>query len=116
MNQQVQQQDQIEEQIKPPFNPLKVIIPVLIALLSVSLMAQWYASNVTLPRFCKDPQQALRQLSKLLDDEASIQNEHRRQTMIAAKLLFLHPMKQDESKPDYLRRLNYLMLNQCNYD
>ena len=115
MSQSTQQQNQAQDQdlIKAPFNPLKVILPVLFALLSVSLMAQWYASNVTLPRFCKDPQQTLRQLSKLLDDKASIYTEQRRQTMIAAKLLFLHPMQQDESKSDYLRRLNYFMLNQC---
>ncbi|MCP4076438.1 MAG: hypothetical protein GY744_09660 [Gammaproteobacteria bacterium] len=110
----LQTEDHTQGLIKAPFNPLKVILPVLIALLSVSLMAQWYASNVTLPRFCKDPQQTLHQLSKLLDDEASIHTEQRRQTMIAAKLLFLNPMHQDESKPDYLRRLNYFMLNQCN--
>ena len=111
-----QQENQIEheqELIEPPFNPLKVIIPVLLALLSVSLMAQWYASNVSLPRYCKKPQQTLRYLSQLLDNKDTITTEQRRETMIAAKLLYLHPRQQSEKKADYLRRLRYLMLNQC---
>ena len=115
IKQQANQSGQVheQEQIRPPFNPLKVIIPVLIALLSVSLMAQWYANNVSMPRYCKKPQQTLRYLSQLLDNKNTITTEQRRQTMIAAKLLYLHPQKQSESKGDYLRRLRYLMLNQC---
>ena len=109
MNQTNNQQNTIQ----PPFNALKIIIPVLLALLSISLMAQWYANNVSVPRYCKNPQKTLRQLSLLLDEKATIQSDERRQTMIAAKLLYIHPQQQDESKSEYLQRLRYLLLNQC---
>ncbi len=101
------------EPLPPRFNPLKIIIPVLLALLSISLMSQWYASNVSVPRYCKNPEKTLHSLEKLLDESALIANEQRRQTMIAAKLLFLHPRQSDESRADYLQRLRYLMLAQC---
>jgi hypothetical protein len=101
------------EPLKPGFNPLKIIIPVLLALLSISLMSQWYASNISVPRYCKNPEKTLQSLEKLLDESSLIENEQRRQAMIAAKLLFLHPRQNDESRADYLQRLRYLMLAQC---
>lgn len=95
------------------FNPLKIIIPVLIALLSVSLMAQWYANNVTVPRYCKKPEQTLRHLSILINSNNDMNNENRRDYMIAAKLLFLHPKEDSESKHEYIQRLRYQLLNTC---
>lgn len=97
----------------PRFNPLKIIIPVLLALLSVSLMAQWYANNISLPRYCENPRKALQSLRKLIDEPTLLKDEQRRQNMIAAKLLFLHPQQSDESSEDYLQRLHYLMLSEC---
>lgn len=102
-----------QQSAEPAFNPLKVIIPVLLSLLAVSLMAQWYAANVSVPRYCQDPQQALLNLHKLLDQNSTIEPAQRRASMIAAKLLYLHPRTEDESQTDYLQRLRYLLLNQC---
>ncbi len=95
------------------FNPLKIIIPVLLALLSVSLMSQWYAKNIGFPRYCKQPDVTLENLRKLIEEGALIDNEKRRQYMIAAKILFMHPRLYDESKTDYLQRLRHLMLAEC---
>ena len=95
------------------FSPLKIIIPVLFALLAISLMAQWYASHVSLPRYCENPEQALHNLDQLLRPEAKISDAERRQYMIAAKLLFLHPQREDETVDDYQQRLRYLLLNEC---
>ena len=95
------------------FNPLKIIIPVLLALLSVSLMSQWYANNISLPRYCENPQKTLQSLQGLMDESSPLKDEQRRQNMIAAKLLFLHPRQSDESSEDYLQRLRYLMLSEC---
>ena len=95
------------------FNPLKIIIQVLLALLSVSLMSQWYANNVSLPRYCEDSQKALQSLEGLMNESSPLKDEQRRQNMIAAKLLFLHPRLSDESSEDYLHRLRYLMLAEC---
>lgn len=97
----------------PRFNPLKIIIPVILALLTVSLMSQWYAHNISFPRYCKNPERALKNLNNLMDQSATIDHEQRRQTMVAAKLLFLHPRHSDETRADYLQRLRYLMLAQC---
>ena len=97
----------------PRFNPLKIIIPVFLALLFISLMSQWYANNVSLPRYCQDPQKALQSLEGLINDSSRLKDEQRRQDMIAAKLLFLHPRLSDESSEDYLQRLRYLMLSEC---
>jgi hypothetical protein len=99
--------------IGPRFNPLKIIIPVLLALLSVSLMAQWYANNVSFPRYCNSPEETLNALQVLLQDEPVIDNDQRRRYMIAAKILFLHPKDYDESKSDYMLRLRHLMLVKC---
>ena len=99
--------------VAPRFNPLKIIIPVLLALLSVSLMSQWYANNISLPRYCENPQKALQSLRGLMDESMALRDEQRRQNMIAAKLLFLHPQQSEESSEDYLQRLRYLMLSEC---
>ena len=95
------------------FNPLKIIIPVLLALLSVSLMSQWYARQVSFPRYCNSPDATLDALQVLLDDEPAIDNNQRRQYMIAAKMLFLHPRENNESKTEYLQRLRHLMRVEC---
>ncbi|MCP3686814.1 MAG: hypothetical protein GY784_00230 [Gammaproteobacteria bacterium] len=95
------------------FNPLKIVIPVLLALLSVSLVSQWYAKNIGFPRYCKQPDVTLDNVRDLIEEGALIDNEQRRQYMIAAKILFMHPRLNDESKTDYLQRLRHLMLAEC---
>ncbi len=95
------------------FNPLKIIIPVLLALLSISVMSQWYANNVSLPRYCKDPETALSALQVLIEEEPTIDNDQRRRYMVAAKLLFLHPMHTNENKSDYIMRIRGLMAQEC---
>lgn len=99
--------------IAPRFRLLKIIIPVLLALIAISLMAQWYASNVTFPRYCKNPETTLQAVQILIKDDAVIDNDQRRKYMIAAKILFLHPISNNESKSDYMLRLRQLLLVEC---
>ena len=107
------------QQIAPPaaaaarFNPLKIIIPVLLALLSVSLMSQWYARQVSFPRYCSSPEATLAALQVLLEEDGVIDNDQRRKYMVAAKMLFLHPRENNETSADYLQRLRQLMLSEC---
>jgi hypothetical protein len=97
----------------PRFKPIKIIIPVLLALLSISLMSQWYANNISFPRYCKSPERALNAVQVLLQDEPVIDDNQRRRYMIAAKILFLQPKNNHESKSDYMLRLRHLMLAKC---
>jgi len=98
---------------EPRFNPLKIIIPVLLALLSVSLMSQWYASQISFPRYCKSPEITLKALRELLEAVPVIDSAQRRQSMIAAKILFLYPMYGNENNSDYLLRIRQLMSVEC---
>jgi len=95
------------------FNPFKIIIPVIIALLLISLISQWYAANVLVPRYCNQPERALLSLEILLDESSPLLDQKRLQTMIAAKLLFLYPRQSEESKSAYLRRLQHQIQVQC---
>lgn len=102
-----------EQPEQAPFNPLKIIIPVLIALLSVSVMAQWYANNISFPRYCNNPENTLMAVRELIKEQPLIDNDQRRRYMIAAKILFLHPQNNNENESDYLSRLRLLMLAKC---
>ncbi len=102
-----------ENPTQSTFNPLKIIIPVLLSLLLISLMAQYYARQISLPRYCNNPQEALQSLNTLLEDESKIDNSQRRRYMVAAKILFLHPKQNDESTTDYLNRVKFLLMSEC---
>ena len=47
-------------------------LPVLVALLSVSAFAQWYARSVSLPRYCDDPAQALVHLERIIEERSFV--------------------------------------------
>ena len=76
-------------------------------------MAQWYARNVSFPRYCKNPEASLQSLQVLLEEKPKIDNAQRRQHMIAAKILFMHPQQSNENQSDYLQRLRQLLLSKC---
>lgn len=95
------------------FNPLKIILPVLLALLAISMMSQWYANNISMPRYCKQPELSLQFLHALVEEDTRIDEDQRRQYMIAAKLLFLHPRKSGENSSDYMLRMRQIMMSEC---
>ncbi len=101
---------------KNNFNPWKIIIFVTIALLTISILSNWYAQQVTLPRYCDNPEQTLHLLQKILTEERPAGEEARRSYIIAAKLLFLVPRKSEETLPDYLDRVRQnLLQTKCVY-
>ena len=107
-------QPNVSRDVSPAgFNPLKIIIPVLLALLSISLMSQWYANNISFPRYCKQPEVTLQFLHALVVEDVKIDNDQRRQYMIAAKLLFLYPKESSESSSDYMLRMRQLIMSEC---
>jgi hypothetical protein len=95
------------------FNPWPLIIFVGLALLAISLLSHWYAQEVTLPRYCENPEQTLQLLQKILTEERPAGEETRRPYIIAAKLLFLVPRQSDEAIEDYLDRVRYHLREQC---
>lgn len=99
-----------------PF-PLRHTMPVVLAMallmLSVPSAIEWYSNQVSLPRYCADPDQALHYLEANLRSEKPAGNESRRPYLIAAKLLFLVPRKAEESIPHYLQRVELEILSHC---
>jgi len=96
-----------------PFSPLRVIVPVLAALLAVSAFSQWYARSVSLPRYCDDPSRALTYLERILSEDRPAQDGPRRPYIVAAKLLFLVPREADEPQASYLQRVRHHLEAQC---
>ena len=99
-----------------PF-PLRQVLPVVaitaLLMLSVSSTIEWYSTNVSPPRYCADPQQALHYLEANLRDQRPAGDTPRRPYLIAAKLLFLVPRSSEESIPDYLDRVELKILERC---
>jgi len=97
--------------------PIGKIFPfvavVVLLMLSVSSAIEWYANEVSLPRYCGDPEEALRYLEADLRDERPAGEESRRPYLIAAKLIFLVPRDGDESIPEYLDRVELEIRSRC---
>lgn len=96
-----------------PFNPLQVIVPVLLLMLSISFAARWYSQQVSLPRYCEDPDQALIYLQQIITETRPAGEASRRPYIIAAKLLFLLPRESNETDPVYIERVKQHLRIQC---
>jgi hypothetical protein len=94
-------------------HPLRIAIAVLLLLLLISFATTWYARQVSLPRYCEDPQRAMYHLARLLNEKRPAGNETRRPYIVAAKLLFLIPQQTNETVPDYLNRVEIRLREQC---
>lgn len=98
---------------KPPFKPLKLIIIVLLIMLFISASAQWYARNVTMPRYCTDSEETLRMVRLVLSEERPAGDGDRKPYIIATRLTFLVPRKGDEPLDTYLDRLQRHLDQEC---
>jgi hypothetical protein len=98
---------------KSTFKPWRIIIFVALTLLAISLLSRWYAQQVTLPRYCENPEQTLHLLQQILTEARPAGDETRRPYIIAAKLLFLVPRQADEAIPAYLNRVRDHLREQC---
>ncbi|MCP3661372.1 MAG: hypothetical protein GY696_02575 [Gammaproteobacteria bacterium] len=98
---------------KPPFRPLKLIMGVLLTLLLISAAAQWYARNITMPRYCEDPAGILARVRKLLTEERPAGDGDRKPYIIAARLTFLIPRESNEPLESYMDRLTRHIDQQC---
>lgn len=97
----------------PPPHPLRIAGVVVLLLMLVSLWANWYTDNVSLPRYCDDTEQALQRVGRLLTERRPAGDAPRRPYLTAAKLLFLVPRQGEETIPHYLQRLRGYLAEQC---
>lgn len=96
-----------------PFHSLRIIIVVLLVTISIPFWTNWYTGEVTVPRYCDDPQGTLERLEKVLAEERPAGDGSRIPYIRAAKLLFLLPRQPDENIPDYLSRVQIHLKNTC---
>lgn len=96
-----------------PFNPLQVIVPVLLLMLAISFAARWYSQQVSLPRYCENPDQTLVHLQQIIAETRPAGEESRRPYIITAKLLFLLPRESNETSQAYIERVKQHLRTQC---
>lgn len=101
------------ERIGPGFQPVRLVLVVLVALLLVSFVNHWYSGQVSLPRYCRQPETVLQRLAALHTERATAGEETIREYVVAAKLEFLVPPTADEPLEAYLQRLRHLLEQQC---
>ncbi len=98
---------------KPPFKPIRLIIIVLVIMLIISASAQWYARNVTMPRYCTDSEETLRMVRQVLTEQRPAGSGDRKPYIIATRLTFLVPREGDEPLDSYLNRLQRHLDQEC---
>jgi len=75
--------------------------------------AGWYADNAALPRYCADPQGTITHVNDILSNPNPVGDNKRLPYIVAAKLIFLVPQAEAESRPDYLIRLGVVIAEKC---
>ena len=86
-----------------PWRPFVVLVAVL--LVAITMLARQYRGEVSLPRYCADPEHALELLQRVISERRPAGDGARRPYLIAAKLLFLVPREPDEAVDRYLDRV-----------
>ena len=95
------------------FKPLRVVVPVLAALLAISVAVRFYAHEVSMPRYCADPTGAVDHLERIVTEARPAGEDARRPYVVAAKLLFLVPREADEPLGAYLSRVRMHIEARC---
>lgn len=102
-----------EQQEYRGFNPTPMLIIVALSVLAVAGMSNWYSNNVSMPRYCNEPEQTVFYLQELLTKERPAGDDSRRPYLIAAKLLFILPRGGEETLDAYLQRVRLHIAQQC---
>lgn len=106
-------QDSLATEVKGEFKIMPVVVTVLLLLLGIATWANWYSANVSMPRYCEDPQQTVHYLEKVINEKRPAGDEARRPYLIAAKLLYLMPRHSQESVEEYLSRVGETIRREC---
>ena len=105
--------DTSTEVITPVFQPVRLVLAVLGILLLVFYASRWYAAQVSLPRYCQQPELVLQRLAAINSESRPAGDKSRREYIVASKLEFLVPARADESMDAYLLRLKALLEENC---
>jgi len=103
----------LAESKEPGFRPVGLVLTALAALLLVSFASRWYAGQVSLPRYCEQPELALQRLAAVMSQDKPAGDGARRDYVVAAKLEFLVPPASDEPLEVYLERVRRQLEQQC---
>jgi len=107
------QHDNIINTPSGTFHSLRIVVVVLLTMLMISWWVSWYADQVSLPRYCEDPDGYLQRLERVMLEKRPAGDEARRGYIVAAKLLFLLPQQSGESVSDYLTRIQAHIKETC---
>jgi hypothetical protein len=105
--------DTSTEVITPVFQPVRLVLVVLGILLLVFYASRWYVAQVSLPRYCQQPEMVLQRLAAINTESRPAGDKSRRDYIVAAKLEFLVPARADEPMDAYLLRLKALLEENC---
>jgi len=105
--------DHDDQELGSDFHPWRLIGAVVLVMLTISLASRWYARDVTLPRYCDDPEQTLANLRQVLTEQRPAGDEARKPYILAARLMFLLPRDGEEPLDDYLGRVRTHIAGSC---
>ncbi len=104
---------EIDVPIESAFKPLWLVLTILFLLLMIGTWSKWYAQEVSIPRYCENPELSLRHLEKIIIDKQPAGEETRKPYIITAKLLFLLPRETEETVSAYLERVRIYINKHC---
>ena len=103
----------VPESLPSRFHAVPLLLVALAGLLFVFWFSDWYAGQVSLPRYCNQSELMLRHLATINTTNQPAGDNSRRDFIIAAKLEFLLPRRANESLQAYIDRLNVQLSERC---
>lgn len=97
----------------PVFKPVRLLLAVFALLMIIFYASRWYAEQVSVPRYCQEPELVLQRLAAINTQNRPAGDGSRRDFIVAAKLEFLLPAKADEPVVEYLLRLRMKLEQEC---
>ena len=84
-----------------------------LVLLGVFDAAEWYAEQVSISRYCSNPDITLELVRETLSERRPASDAGTRPYVVAAKLIYLIPRRDREPIGDYLGRLRQRIAESC---
>lgn len=99
--------------VEPAFQPGRLLLVVFVLLMLIFYASRWYATQVSLPRYCHQIELVLHRLAAINTQSRPAGDQSRRDYIVAAKLEFLLPARADETVDSYLQRLRTELEQKC---